>query len=116
MLGKWFLLKALAAIVIVVIVGVVMEFTFRDLRLRSGLHAYFVVSSQSGYVATGRGGGHAWQRDSIVAGPFRTAAVCEVQLRSAWTSGYPTSYYCEDLLLSDARGMKPEIINSSNHP
>lgn len=109
MLGKWFLLKALIAIAIVLTVGVAAEFAFRSMRLISGPHTYFVVSSQHGYYGSLRGG-RAFQRDSIVAGPFKTSVLCNAELRSTWKSGYSTNYYCEDLLLSDARAMRPQII------
>ena len=109
MVGKWFLLKALVAIIAVVLAGAAVEALVRDMRLKTGPHDYFVVSSSYGYYG-GRRGGRAYQRDSVVAGPFKTAGLCSSELRSNWKSVYGMNYYCEDLLLSDAAATDPQII------
>ena len=115
MTGKWFLLKALAGIAILVLAGVALEDAWRSIRLRSGPHAYFVVSSRYGYVTGGRGGGKAWQIDSIVAGPLKTSALCKAEL-AHWESGYGLSVYCRDLLFSDAAAMRSRIIIPQSAP
>jgi hypothetical protein len=103
MIGKWFLLKTIIAIVLVFIVGLIVEHAVWEIRLRTGPHAYFVVSSSFGYVSGVRGGS-AYQNDSTVAGPFKTLARCKLEL-SNWKNFPGLNYYCRDLLISDAKAI-----------
>lgn len=105
--GRWFLLKAAGVIAVVISLGVLGEGAYRVIRAHSGPHAFYIMSSQSSYIAGGRGGGRAYQRDAVVDGPFKTLLQCDGALKKTWHSDFVgLSYDCRELLDSDAEAMR----------
>lgn len=93
---------AIGAIALVIALGIALEHVARELRVRTGPHAYFVMSSRAYVVGGGfRRGGRLYEHDYIIDGPFPTLARCKAEL-----SGSEATDYCRALLLSDAQQLR----------
>jgi hypothetical protein len=103
--NKHFALKALAAIAVTIALGFAAEYAYSTVRLNSGPHAWFAVSSYRSIVGGGRRGGREVQVDSIEGGPFESLSDC-TSSQSA-DAGYLSGRdYCRELLITDAKSMR----------
>jgi hypothetical protein len=103
-LGKWALPAAVLLVAIVIVAGVFTEMGASALRLRTGPHGWFVISSVFGTISGPRSG-HAWQNDSALEGPFEAEKQCDTALKKWHSPGYGVNYYCRDTLVSDAKAI-----------
>jgi hypothetical protein len=90
------LIKALAVLVGVVVVGVLLEITVEVMKVKSGSHAWYAVESTK--IVSVRS---ASQTESVVGGPFEDQAACARQVRSVELKLH-SLLYCREMLDSDA--------------
>lgn len=92
LLGKWGFLTAIAFLMMLIPVGVMVQMLANNVRLMTGPHAWFVISSVPIRYAR--------QIDSAWDGPFATKAQCDDAIRRVWPGDY-----CRDILISDAKAI-----------